>query len=65
MTREPDEIDLFGILSDAAYDLNLTARAALLASRMQGQVDEKAMHGAEVACERVLAAIRRYRVSAK
>jgi len=63
MTREPDEIDLFAILSDAAYDLNLTARAALLANRMEGRLDEKAMTAAEAACDRVLAAIRRYRVS--
>lgn len=63
MTREPDEIDLFAILSDAAYDINLTARAALLASRMSGEVDEKAMTAAEAACDRVLAVIRRYRVS--
>ncbi len=63
MTREPDEIDIFAILSDAAYDINLTARAALLASRMEGRLDDKAMQGAEAACDRVLAAIRRYRVS--
>ena len=63
MIREPDEIDLFAILSDAAYDINLTARAALLASRMSGEVDEKARTAAESACDRVLAAIRRYRVA--
>lgn len=45
------------------YDINLTARAALLASRLSGDIDDKAMQGAEAACDRVLAAIRRYRVS--